>query len=154
MTQLTKTRSGNGHGKTFPTVDNFFRNRLFGPSLLDIESDLLEGRITAPLANITETKKEFKVDLSAPGLKKDDFRVELEDGALVVSAEKKEETKEDTENYRRREFSYNSFSRSFQLPENVEEEKINARYENGMLHISIPKKEVSSSTPKKSIKVG
>jgi len=154
MTTLTKSKNGNGNQRSFPALaNNFLKSRLFGPSLLDIENEFFEGALNVPLANISETKNDFKVSLSAPGLKKEDFKVEVEDGALVISAEKKEESKEDTENYRRREFSYNSFSRSFELPDNVFEDKINAKYEDGMLNVSIPKKEPSTSQSKKAIKV-
>lgn len=150
MTQLKKKQNGD----LIPSLTNdFFGNRFFGTDLLDFERDFFDGGIKVPLANVAETKEEFKVDLSAPGLNREDFKVEIEDGALVVSAEKQEENKEEKENYKRREFSYNSFCRSFQLPENVSEDKINAKYENGMLHITIPKKKISESKPKKAIKV-
>jgi HSP20 family protein len=122
--------------------------------MLDIDNDLWDSGLKVPLANISETKNEFKVDLSAPGLKRDDFKVEIEDGTLTISSEKEEEKKEDQKNYKRREFSYSSFSRSFSLPENVQEDKINAKYDDGMLHVTIPKKEVIPAMPKKAIKVG
>jgi HSP20 family protein len=151
MTLLRKKQNGD----LIPSLTNdFFGNRFFGTDLTDYERDFFNGGgIKVPLANVSETASEFKVDLSAPGLNREDFKVEIEDGALVISAEKEEEKKEEKENYKRQEFSYNSFSRSFQLPENVSEDKINAKYENGMLHISIPKKEVSAPKAKKAIKV-
>ena len=94
------------------------------------------------------------VELAAPGLEKKDFKIELENQVLTVSSEKEEEKKEETKNFKRREFSYNSFSRSFQLPEDVLSDKIDAKYENGILKLSVPKKEVTVSKPKKEIKVG
>lgn len=159
MTTLTKSKSGNGNGnghqRSFPTLANtFFKSRLFGPSLFDLENELLEGTFNVPPANISESKTDFKVSLSAPGLKKDEFKVEVENGLLVISGEKKEESKEETENFKRREFSYNSFSRSFELPENILDDKINAKYEDGVLNISIPKKEQDTKQSKKAIKVG
>ncbi|MFN6039427.1 MAG: Hsp20/alpha crystallin family protein, partial [Bacteroidota bacterium] len=96
---------------------------------------------------------EYRLDISAPGFSKDDFNVEMQDGSLVVTAEHEEETKEDSENYRRREFSWSNFTRSFSLPENAKEDQINAKYENGMLKITIPKKEISQVKPKKEIMV-
>ena len=105
-----------------------------------------------PPANITETETAYKVELSAPGLTRSDFKVELDDNVLTVSGEKEEENKTDGEHYRR-EFSYNSFSRSFQLPDNVKDEDINAKYDNGMLLITVPKKEPGKSRTKKAIDV-
>jgi len=149
---MTLLRKRNGD---LPSLTNdFFGNRFFDTDLLDFERDFFDGGIKVPLANVSETSNEFKVELSAPGFKREDFKVEIEDGALIVSAEKQEEKKEEKENYKRKEFSYNSFSRSFQLPENISEDKINAKYDNGMLNISIPKKEVSAPKVKKAIKVG
>ena len=151
MNSLTKRKNGSS-GRSL--ISDFFGNGFNSSDVLDIENDLLDGGLKVPLANISETKDEFKVDLSAPGLKREDFKVEVEDGALTVSSEKEEEKEENKENFKRREFSYNSFSRTFELPENVLEDKINAKYDNGMLHISIPKKESTASKPKKAIKVG
>lgn len=132
---------------------NFLNTRLLGNDILDLENDFWNGSATVPLANISETKNEFRVDLCIPGFKRDDFKVEIENGILSVSSEKKEETKDENETYSRREFSYSSFTRTFELPENVLEDKINAKYDNGMLHIAIPKKEVSITKPKKAIQV-
>jgi len=143
------------NGDLFPSFKNdFFDDGFFWSNLISTGSDLLDRGFKIPPANISETKEEFRVDLSAPGLTRNDFKIEVEDGTLTISSEKKEESKNDTENYKRREFSYNSFNRSFQLPENVKEDKISAKYDNGMLHISIPKKEVSISKQKKEIQVG
>jgi len=141
------------NGDLFPSFKNdFFDEGFFWPNLISTGSDLLDRGFKIPPANISETKEEFRVDLSAPGLTRNDFKIEVEDGTLTISSEKKEESKND--NYKRREFSYNSFTRSFQLPENVKEDKISAKYDNGMLHVSIPKKEISISKPKKEIHVG
>lgn len=156
MTQLTKRRrNGNANANCFPLLRNdFLTSSLLTPRLFDFDTDLFTEGLNAPLANITESNKEFKLDLSAPGMKRDDFKVNVEDGVLTISSEKEEEKKESDENFRRREFSYSSFSRSFTLPDNVNENDINAKYDNGMLHITIPKKEVSASKPKKEISVG
>jgi HSP20 family protein len=144
------------NGSLYPSLTNdIFENSLFGLNgIFDSDNPFWNRSSLVPLANISETKNEFNVDLSAPGLTRGDFKVEVDDGILTVSCEKQEESKEDKENYKRREFSYNSFTRSFQLPENVAEDKINAKYDNGMLHISLPKKEMTISKAKKSIQVG
>ncbi|HXB41878.1 MAG TPA: Hsp20/alpha crystallin family protein [Bacteroidia bacterium] len=154
MTHLITKRRRNGNGTLFPSLRNdFFANNFFSPSLLDIDDDFFTSGISSPPANITETNKEFKLDLSAPGMKRDDFKIDVEDGVLTVSSEKEEEKKDEETNYRRREFSYSSFSRTFALPDNIDENNINAKYDNGMLHVTIPKKEVTVTKPKKEIKV-
>lgn len=136
-------------------VNDFFStDRLFDRDLLDLEEDLLGSEMVAlPEANIIENSKDFKIELVAPGLEKKDFNIEVEDGVLSISAEKEEERKEERENYKRREFSYNSFCRSFTLPENSISDKIDAKYENGILRISLPKKEMTISKPRKEIKI-
>jgi HSP20 family protein len=153
MTQLT-TRKRNGNGGLFPSLrDDLFSNRFFLPRLFDFEDDFFSKGITAPPANINETDKEFQLDLSVPGMKRGDFKIDVDNGVLTISSEKEEEKKDEDKNYSRREFSYSSFSRSFTLPDNVDENNINARYDNGMLQITVPKKEVTVSKPKKQISV-
>jgi len=146
-------RKKNGNGNLFPGLTNdFFGDNLFRPDLSHF-NEFLDSGIKMPPANISENEKEFRIDLSAPGLKRDDFNIEVEDGAVVISCEKKTEKEEEKENYHRKEFSYNSFMRRFDLPENINEDKINAKYDNGMLSLVIPKTESTLSKPKKSIKV-
>lgn len=142
---------------TLPSVvSDFFTGTSLLPSVFDFDTDLLDmdgGSLIVPNANIVENEKDFKIELAAPGLQRNDFKVEIENGCLCISAEKEKETKEDRKNYRRREFSYNSFSRSFTLPDNLVNDKIDAKYENGILSVTLPKKEVSVSKPAKQIKV-
>jgi HSP20 family protein len=153
MSLIKKRRGGNG--SSFPSLKNdFLSNRLFTPGMIDFDYDFWNQGFSSPPANITETDKDFKLELSVPGMKKEDFNIDVEDGAITISSEKEEEKKEDDKNYKRREFSYSSFSRTFQLPDNVDENNINARYDNGMLQLTIPKKEMAVSNPKKQIKVG
>ena len=106
-----------------------------------------------PSANISEDEKAFKIELAAPGLEKKDFKVETDNGTLTISSEKQKEEKEERENYRRREFTFSSFSRSFQLPNNSVPEKIEAKYEGGILKLTLPKKEITPTKQKKEIKV-
>lgn len=108
---------------------------------------------SVPTANVEETSKEYLVELAAPGLERKDFKVEINDHMLTVSSEKNEEKKEKKAGYSRKEFSYNAFSRSFSLPENVKEGSIDAKYQNGILKISIPKKEATVSKPARAISV-
>lgn len=97
---------------------------------------------TLPSVNVKEDEKNFEVEMAAPGLKKEDFKITLNNSLLTIQSEKKE-TKESSKDecYTRREFSYQSFSRSFTLPASVENDKIEARYDNGILKVIIPKKE-------------
>ena len=119
------------------------------------DSDLLKmANVPAlPLVNIVEEEKEFVVDLAVPGMTKKDFHIDIDNGVLTVSAEKKEEKEEVKKNFTRKEFSFNSFTRSFTLPENVNEEKIDANYENGILKIHLGKKVLTKVLPKKEIAV-
>lgn len=145
MTTLVKR-----NGVSLPTlVNDFFDNDFF-----DLNGDFFKvGTKFNPSVNVLETEKDFKIEVAAPGLEKKDFKVEVDSGILTISAEKEEETKEEKKNYSRREFSYNKFSRSFQVPDNSIPEKIDAKYENGVLNIVLPKKEVTVSKAKKEIKV-
>jgi HSP20 family protein len=108
---------------------------------------------TLPSVNINEDESSFRIEVAAPGLEKKDFKIETEGGYLIISSEKEQESTDEKENYRRREFSYSSFSRSFQLPENSLPEKIEAKYENGILRLVLPKKEHTSVKHRKEIKV-
>lgn len=149
MTQLAKRRNGNG---LFPFLGNdFMTNRFFIPDLFN--DDFLDTNMTLPAANIVETNNHFRVDLSVPGMRSEDFKIALEDNILTISSEKEEEKIEEGKDYKRREFSCNRFSRSFTLPDNADENNIKAKYDNGVLQIIIPKKELTVSKPKKEIKV-
>ncbi len=137
-------------------VSDFFNTGRLLPSVFDFDADLFDGdgkSMMVPDANIVENEKDFRIELAAPGLERKDFKVEVDNNILSISAEKEEERKEEDSNYRRREFSYSSFSRSFTLPENSMPEKIDAKYENGILRLTLPKKDVSISKPMKQIKV-
>lgn len=153
MTELTKRRR-NGNGGSSPSLKNdFLTNRFFTPRLFDFDDEFFTRSTTPPLANINETNKEYQLDLSVPGMKRDDFNVDVDNGIITISSEKEEEKNEENKNYSRREFSYSKFSRSFTLPENADENNINAKYDNGILRVTIPKVEESISKPKKEIKV-
>lgn len=106
-----------------------------------------------PAVNIKETDDAFELSLAVPGLKKDDFKINLHNRNLTVSSEIKTETKETDENYSRREFSYQSFSRSFFMPKSANEEAIEATYEDGILKVTIAKKEEAKAKEPKMITV-
>ena len=93
-----------------------------------------------PAVNISEDDKGYMVDVVAPGFKKEDFKIKVDDDILTISAETKSESKEgDNREYSRREYSYSSFTRSFRLPDNAKDNEIGARYADGILQITIPK---------------
>lgn len=126
------------------SVNDYFNTERLFPSIFDYDQDLLDlnrDETMSPSANIYEGETNFEIEIAVPGMEREDFKVQMDNGILTVSAEKEEV--EDTKNYWRREFHYNAFSRSFSLPDNTMPDKINARYENGMLCISLPKKEVT-----------
>lgn len=126
-----------------PSVfDDFFKPW----DLLVDDSRIMNRMANVPAVNIQENSNNYMVSLAAPGLKKEDFKIDVEGNMLSISSEKEDtkETKEET--FSRREYSYNSFSRSFTLPEDVKMEAIDARYENGELRIVLPRKEEAKKT--------
>jgi HSP20 family protein len=106
-----------------------------------------------PSVNVKEHDKDFEIEVAAPGLSKKDFKIAVENGVLTISSEKEEEKEEKEKNYTRREFSYNAFSRSFTLPENVNESDIKARYEDGLLKLNVAKKMITQPKERKAIEV-
>lgn len=114
-----------------------------------------EMNSTLPSVNIHENGDSYHVELAAPGMKKKDFNVVLEDQVLKISYEKKEENEEkDKEGkYTKREFNYSSFERSFMLPKSVEQDKIQGEYKDGILRLNIPKKEEAKNKPHRMIEI-
>jgi len=151
MTLLVRNRT-----KLPSLVSDLLNTKTFIPNVFNLQDDLLDitgGPIMVPSANIIENEKDFRIELAAPGLERKDFKVEVDNGLITITAEKEEEETEEKENYRRREYSYNSFNRSFTLPENSLPDKIEAKYDNGILHLTLPKKQVTILKPTKEIKV-
>jgi len=99
-----------------------------------------------PAVNIIEEDKQFLLEMAVPGMKKDDFKINLENQVLTISREEKKEKEERNDNYSRREFFFNSFSRSFMLPKIVVADKIKADYKDGVLLVSLPKDEKATLT--------
>ena len=112
-------------------VDQFFNDSLTRAG----------GSIFVPKVDIAENENSFELHVAAPGLSKDDFKIELNDGELTVSGERKFTTEKKEKKFHSIETQYGSFVRSFSLPENVDAEKINAKYNNGILELTIPKDE-------------
>ncbi|KAF2339741.1 MULTISPECIES: Hsp20/alpha crystallin family protein [Flavobacterium] len=132
-----------------------FFDDVFGRELFNWENkNFSTTSTTLPSVNIRETAEHFEVEVAAPGLEKADFKVTLDGNLLTISSEKENKQTIGQENFTRREFSYQSFQRSFELPKNVvDEEKISARYVNGLLHLSIPKKEQAKQKPPRMIEI-
>jgi HSP20 family protein len=105
-----------------------------------------------PATNILEDEKQFEIQLAAPGMKKDDFSLNVENNVLSVSYEKKEDEKQE-DKFLRREFGMDSFTRSFSIPKTTDGEKISARYEQGILFISIPKLNPEKAKLSRSIEI-
>ena len=116
-------------------VNDFF-NPIFNDSFL---SDRFTSRV--PAVNVAETNDNFHIELAAPGLEKDDFKINVDKDVLTISADKKIENREEDKKYSRREYSYTSFTRSFTLPETIDYNSIVANYKDGVLRVAIGKKE-------------
>ena len=114
---------------------------------------LLGRAMNVPAVNITEQKNDYLVSLAAPGLKKDDFKIDVDGNMLTISSEKEETKEEKDKKFTRKEYNYSSFSRSFTLPEEINKEKIEAKYEDGVLKISLPRKEEAKKPAAKNIAV-
>ncbi|MDD3322206.1 MAG: Hsp20/alpha crystallin family protein [Paludibacter sp.] len=134
-----------------PSVfDRFFEGDLFDWS----NKNFSLTNTTLPSVNIKENADAYEVEVAAPGFDKDDFKLELDHNLLTVSSEKKEENKTKEEGrFTKREFSYQSFSRSFTLPDTADGDKIAANYEKGILLVSIPKKEEAKPKPLRKIEI-
>jgi len=132
------------------TFDRLF-NDFFDQRLSNFFGD--EGVSSTPSVNIVEEDKAYRLEVAAPGMDKGDFDINVDDNSLTISAERKHEEKQkDGDRVVRREFQYSRFQRTFQLPEEVDAEHIEAKYDNGVLHISLPKQE-DAVKPKRTIEI-
>jgi HSP20 family protein len=132
-----------------PAIDDFFNN-FMDRNLSDLVSAF---RFSEPAMNMLEEDNEFRIELAAPGLDKSDFEMKVDSGTLTVKVEKEFKDEKTNGKFKRREFNFSRFSRSFQLPETVNPEAIEARYENGVLIVHLPKIEVAKAKPVKSIEI-
>ena len=122
--------------------------RFFGNHFLEGEFEKM-----LPAVNILERKNDYAIEFAAPGFRKEEFKVEVDEGILSVTAEREEEKSQDEERFTRKEFSYNSFKRSFTLPQNINTDKIEAHYTNGILKLEIAKKNGAPANAARAIKV-
>jgi HSP20 family protein len=132
---LVKFRDGNNKSVLSPGFTDVFES-FFNDSFI---SDRMISRV--PAVNVSETEGEYHIELAAPGLKKEDFKINLDRNVLSISAEKKSEMNEDGKKYSKREYSYSSFVRSFALPDSADDAHIEAVYTDGVLRINVAKKE-------------
>lgn len=115
--------------------DDFFNDRFFN------QVSHMNCKENSPAVNVSEDEKGYSIEVAAPGLTRKDFNLEIENDVLTISSERKENKKETNQNFLRREFNYQSFKRSFQLPDTVDQEQIQATHEDGILKLTLPKKE-------------
>ena len=149
---MTLTKRNGNLANTFPNLfDDLFSRDLFDWN----NSNFSTTGTTLPAVNVKETAESFVVEMAAPGMKKEDFKVELNNNLLTISSEQKSEHEEkENDKYTRKEFSYQSFQRSFQLSrEAVDADNIQAKYENGVLHLTIPKREEVKQKPSRLINI-
>jgi len=135
---------------TWPAFDNIFDD-FFKDISKTVGRD--NSTYTRPAVNIVENKEGFSIELAAPGLTKEDFNVSVEKKTLTISANKEAKQEEDNK-YRRKEFSYFSFKRSFHLPSSIDANNITAKYENGILTLALAKKEEAKEKPARTIEIG
>ena len=140
------------NGSFFPTIPTLFDDILI--KNLFNNTNHIDHSNTFPAVNIQENDSNYELELAAPGMSKDDFDIEISNNKLIVNAHRTKEIEDKGENYTRREFNYQQFQRSFQLPEMlVNEEKIVANYNNGILKITLPKKEENKANPSRRINI-
>jgi HSP20 family protein len=145
------TREMTRSGETLPSIfHDFFKpwDRWF-----DTNGGSMSQMLTVPAINIVERQDHYEIAVAAPGMKKDDFNVDVEGNLLTISAESQQRKEDHNERHTRREFSYTSFSRSFTLPEGVIKDRIDASYENGLLKLMLPKTEEAKKMASKHINV-
>jgi HSP20 family protein len=119
------------------------------------DNDLMTSPLTrwVPNANVRETNDEYIIELAAPGMEKDEFKVEVQEDVIVIEGQHDEEKEESNEEYHRKEFKTTSFKRSFRLPQSVVTDKVDAKYSHGILKLTLPKREEAKSIGKKLIKI-
>ena len=133
------------NNNVFPSLINEFFNDDFGMNFLNRSHSV-------PSVNSLENNDSFEIDLAVPGMKKEDFTIELNDKVLVISSETSNTMENDK--MRLNEFNFSSFQRSFRVPDSVDQDKIKANYKNGILKIKLPKRKESISKPNRLINIG
>ena len=127
--------------------DDFFNDRVFN------NNSPAPRKNISPAVNIIEADNDFRIEVAVPGLTRNDFNIEVEDDVLTISSVEKEKEEEKLPNYTRREFNFSSFKRSFQLPETIDQDQIQASHKEGVLSITLVKKEEEVQNAPKQIEV-
>ncbi|SKB26193.1 Hsp20/alpha crystallin family protein [Maribacter arcticus] len=151
LVKFNRRPFGNLITQDFFDMDDFFENRGWVRNM--VSENFWNGKRSEPALNIKETDDKFEIELAAPGFGKKDFEVTIEDGCLNIKAEKSSSEEETDDNYTRREFSYNAFERSLQLPDSVKQEAIKAKYNDGILSFNLAKKEEAKKLPPKKVQI-
>ncbi len=128
----------------------FYMGSIFDDDFFPVMSN---NASSMPAVNIREDDKRFTLDLAVPGIDKKDLKIDINEDVLTISSETKNESEESKDGYKRKEFSYSSFCRSFQIPENVNREKIEANYKDGILSVSLPKFEEEKNKISRQVKI-
>jgi len=128
----------------------FYMGSIFDDDFFPVMSNTTSSM---PAVNIKEDEKEFKLDLAVPGIDKKELKIDINEDVLTISSETKNESEENKDGYKRKEFSYSSFCRSFQIPENVSKDKIEANYKDGVLSVTLPKIEEEKHKISRQVKI-
>lgn len=147
---MTLIRANSNYFPSFSSLfDDFFNTELGDWRRNNFSSE----NSTLPKVNIKEDENGFTIEVAAPGMEKEDFNVQLNHNQLIISSEKRTDSTEEVEKYTKKEFAYHSFQRSFSLPNSANGEKISAKYDKGILTLSIPKREEAKPKPVKKISI-
>ena len=128
--------------------DRYFNN------ILNDEDFAQQRMANVPAVNISENDDAFVLEVAAPGMKRENFSLNVEENRLIIEGRVEEEKETNEKNYNRREFNFSSFQRTFTLPKSVDQENIKASYNDGILHIELPKKEEAKPKAPKKIDIG
>jgi HSP20 family protein len=132
------------------TFSPFYMSNLFDDDFFPVLSSRTSSM---PAVNIKENEKSFTLELAVPGIDKKDLKIETNEDVLTISSETKNEVEDNKDGYKRKEFSYTSFCRSFYIPENVNRDKIGASYKDGILTVELPKQEEEKSKISRQVKI-
>jgi HSP20 family protein len=138
-----------------PTITTRSFRPFYMPNFFDDDFLNVHSRSTSslPAVNVREDDKNFILDVAIPGIDKKDLKIDLNEDVLTISSENKSESEESKDGYKRKEFSYSAFSRSFYIPENVNREKIEANYKDGILSVALPKQEEEKNKVTRKIEI-